>query len=187
MLWTKDRTLFSRYFPQNLVFIKYSHWIHNRTNDRGNFGAGDGLGGHADGITASDRLTNQLLCVQGKGWLASRRGDNSCRPGCGDPVPCIIRIRFLMRKILRPSFWKIVLAATLLYASSALWRAYVIRRISDTFPLGFPFQFYLAWGPCPPGEICFEINWLYLVLDMLIWYVISAFIVQWLKDRRSAR
>jgi hypothetical protein len=23
MLWSKDRTLFSRYFPQNLVFIEY--------------------------------------------------------------------------------------------------------------------------------------------------------------------
>ena len=96
-----------------------------------------------------------------------------------------MHIGFAMRSILKPNFWKIVLAVSLLYASSVLWRAYVIRRISDTFPLGFPFQFYLAWGPCPPGESCFEFNWLYLVFDVLIWYVISAFIVQWLKGQRS--
>ena len=91
-----------------------------------------------------------------------------------------------MLRLLKPNLWKIVLAVILLYISSALWRAYVIRRISDTFLHGFPFQFYVAWGPCPPGEICFEFNWLYLVLDLLIWYVISAFIVQWLRGRRSA-
>jgi hypothetical protein len=89
-----------------------------------------------------------------------------------------------MRSFLKPNLWKILLTVILLYASSALWRAYVIRRISDTFPHGFPFQFYLAWGPCPPEEICFEFNWLFLVFDITIWYCVSAFIVQWIKNRR---
>ena len=91
-----------------------------------------------------------------------------------------------MRSFLKPNLWKIALTVILLYASSALWRAYIIRRISDTFPHGFPFQFYLAWGPCPPGEICFEVNWLFLVFDISIWYLVSAFIVQWIKNRRLA-
>ena len=82
-----------------------------------------------------------------------------------------------MLSFLKPSFWKIVLTILLFYASSELWRAYVIRRISDTFPRGFPFQYYLGWGPCPPAETCFEFRWLYLVLDVLIWYAVSAWVV----------
>ena len=89
-----------------------------------------------------------------------------------------------MRSILKPNFWKLALTILLFYASGALWRAYVVRRISDTFPQGFPFQFYLAWGPCPAGEICFEFNWLFLVFDLSIWYFVSAFVVQWIKDQR---
>jgi hypothetical protein len=91
-----------------------------------------------------------------------------------------------MRNILKPNLWKIVLAITLFFASSALWRGYVTSRISDTFPHGFPFQFYLAWGPCRPEEICFEFKWLFLVFDIGIWYFVSAFIVQWIKNRRLA-
>ena len=138
------------------------------------------------GLAARDRFANQLLCIQGKGWRAGGGWDNSCHPGCRDPVPRIIHIELCMRSFLKPDLWKLLLTIILLYASSALWRAYVISRISDTFPHGFPFQFYLAWGPCPPGEICFEFNWLYLVFDMGIWYFVSAFLVQWIKNRRLA-
>ena len=88
-----------------------------------------------------------------------------------------------MANILKPTLWKIGLAAGLLYASSALWRAFVISRISDTFPQGFPFQFYMAWGPCPPGQVCSEFNGLFLLLDILIWYAVSAFIVGHLQKR----
>jgi hypothetical protein len=101
-----------------------------------------------------------------------------------DPVPCIIGIVFPIRNILKPNFWKVAFTAILLYVSGALWRAYVIRHISDTFPYGFPFQFYLAWGPCPPGDICFEFNWISLLWDVLIWYVLSAFVVHWFTARR---
>jgi hypothetical protein len=93
---------------------------------------------------------------------------------------------FSLRNILSPNFRKVALTVILLWVSSALWRAYVIRRISDTFPHGFPFQFYLAWGPCPPGQACFEFNALSLVFDVILWYLISAFIVQWLRGRRTA-
>jgi len=82
-----------------------------------------------------------------------------------------------MKTILKPSVQKIISTLALLYISSVLWRAYIISTISDTFPMGFPFQFFLAWGPCQPGQNCSEFNWLYLVLDMLFWYVISAFAV----------
>jgi hypothetical protein len=67
--------------------------------------------------------------------------------------------------------------------ASLLWRSYVISTISDTFPWGFPVQFYLAWGPCPPGESCSEFNGLWLFLDILIWYVVSTFIIHTFKKK----
>lgn len=89
-----------------------------------------------------------------------------------------------MLTFLKPSLWKILAAAALFYASSYLWRAYTMSRISDTFPRGFPFEYYMAWGPCPPGEICSEFNSLYLLLDILIWYIVGAFLVDRLQKRR---
>lgn len=87
-------------------------------------------------------------------------------------------------KFLKPNLLKIVLAIALLVVTGYLWRMFVISRISDTFPWGFPFQYYLAWGPCPPGETCFEFNWLFLILDVLLWYGIAAFLVDRVQKRR---
>lgn len=82
-----------------------------------------------------------------------------------------------MFQFLKPGLWKIILAILLFLGSSALWSAIVPRFISDTFPTGFPFQFYLAWGPCPGGQVCSEFNGLYLILDLVIWYAVSVLIV----------
>jgi hypothetical protein len=82
-----------------------------------------------------------------------------------------------MKAIFKPSVQKIIPTLALLYISSALWRAYIISTISDTFPVGFPLQFFLVWGPCQAGQNCSEFNWLNLVLDMLFWYVVSALII----------
>lgn len=87
-----------------------------------------------------------------------------------------------MLNFLKPTFWKILLALVLFTATSFLWRAYVISRISDTFPVGFPLQFYLAWGPCPPGQNCSEFNGALLLLDVVLWYTISAWIVHRLRS-----
>jgi len=89
-----------------------------------------------------------------------------------------------MFNFLKPTLWKVIATIGLLYVSSLLWRAYVISRISDTFPMGFPFQFYLGWGPCPPGDICSEFNGIYLLLDVLIWYAVGAWTVDRLRGRR---
>lgn len=45
-----------------------------------------------------------------------------------------------------------------------------------SFPVGFPFQFFLSWGPCQPGENCSEFNGLFLVFDIVIWYVVGAWL-----------
>jgi hypothetical protein len=83
----------------------------------------------------------------------------------------------LLKTFLRPSLAKIILTSAFLVLSSYLWHLYVISTISDTFPWGFPLQFYLGWGPCPPGEICSERNIFYLIIDILFWYGVSAFLV----------
>jgi uncharacterized membrane protein (DUF106 family) len=82
-----------------------------------------------------------------------------------------------MKILLKPTILKIILAFVLFIVFSWLWRMYILSTISDTFPLGFPLQFFLAWGPCQAGENCSEFNGLWLALDVLFWYVISAFAV----------
>ena len=90
-----------------------------------------------------------------------------------------------MKAIFKPTFLKILLTLVLLVVSSYLWRMYVIARISDTFPWGFPLQFYLAWGPCPPGKICSETNFFFFILDVLFWYIASAFLVSGIANVRA--
>ena len=82
-----------------------------------------------------------------------------------------------MKEIFKPDPGKIALALLLLIASSILSRAFVLSRISDTFPLGFPAQFFISWGPCLPGQNCSEFNIVFLLLDVIIWYAISALAV----------
>ena len=90
-----------------------------------------------------------------------------------------------MIRILKPNLWKLGLTLGLFSISSIFWRAYVISRISDTFPMGFPLQFYLSWGPCQAGQNCSESNWVFLIVDILIWYLISASIVDRIKRKAS--
>jgi len=81
-----------------------------------------------------------------------------------------------MKTLLKPTLPKILLAFLLFALFNYLWRMYIVSTISDTFPWGFPLQFYLAWGPCPSGEVCNESNFLYFIVDILFWYIVSAFL-----------
>ena len=91
-----------------------------------------------------------------------------------------------MKNFLKPGTLKIILAFVLFFAASYLWRMFIISSISDTFPWGFPLQFYLAWGPCPPGKTCVEFNGWWLLIDIVIWYVISALIIRLPSKRNVA-
>jgi len=62
---------------------------------------------------------------------------------------------------------------------------YIISTISDTFPLGFPLQFFLSWGPCRAGQICSESNGLYLAVDVIFWYIVGAVLVSWIQKSRD--
>jgi len=90
------------------------------------------------------------------------------------------------KTLLKPTLLKIILMIVFFVLSSFLWRQYVISHISDTFPWGFPFQFYLAWGPCQSGEICSEFNGIWLVIDLVIWYAISGFTHNLVKKQNSS-
>lgn len=82
-----------------------------------------------------------------------------------------------MKAIFKPTFLKLLLGFVLFVSFSYLWRMYVIATISDTFPWGFPLQFYMGWGPCPPGQLCSETNYFFLLLDIVFWYLVSGVIV----------
>jgi len=82
-----------------------------------------------------------------------------------------------MSTLLKPTLFKIILTFALLALSSYLWRIYIISTISDTFPWGFPLRFYLAWGPCQQGFSCSESNIFYLIIDIVFWYIVSAFVI----------
>lgn len=81
-----------------------------------------------------------------------------------------------MIQFLKDNLRTILLALALMLVSGLLWSLYLTARVSDTFPLGFPFRFFLTWGPCPPGHSCTEFNIFNLILDFLLWYAVSAFI-----------
>jgi hypothetical protein len=83
----------------------------------------------------------------------------------------------IIENLFAPSLAKIVLTFILFILSSYLWRMVVVFAISDTFPWGFPLQFYLAWGPCPPGQVCSESHFFYLIIDILFWYMGSALLI----------
>jgi len=91
----------------------------------------------------------------------------------------------IMKAIFKPTFLKILLALVLFAVSSYLWRIYVISTVSDTFPWGFPLQFYMGWGPCPPGQICSESNFLFLILDLVFWYMVAGFVVTRISNGRT--
>ena len=90
-----------------------------------------------------------------------------------------------MKTLLRLSLSKIILTFALFGLSSYLWRIYITSAISDTFPWGFPLQFYLGWGRCPPGQMCSESNTFFFILDLVFWYIVSGFLVSKLARVRA--
>jgi hypothetical protein len=82
-----------------------------------------------------------------------------------------------IKLLFKPSLPKVAAAFVLFIVSSWLSRMYVVSTISDTFPFGFPLRFFLAWGPCRVGENCSEFKALYLISDLVFWYIIGAFLV----------
>ena len=90
-----------------------------------------------------------------------------------------------MKTFLKPTLLKVSLALVLFVITSWLWRMFTRATIMDLDLWGFPLAFFTAWGPCPPDEMCSESNALYLVLDIVFWYLISA-LGNWLIQRKKS-
>jgi hypothetical protein len=56
-----------------------------------------------------------------------------------------------------------------------VWPAIIESIITDWYPSGFPFTIH-AVGLCPPPGDCIDFRWIALVLDIVLWYLISAVI-----------
>ena len=82
-----------------------------------------------------------------------------------------------MKALLKPSLTKILLALGLFIVASFLWKYTFGLVIMDVNYFGWPLHYLTTWGPCRAGENCSEFNGMYLVFDLLFWYMIGAWIV----------
>ena len=49
--------------------------------------------------------------------------------------------------------------------------------ITDWYPVGYPFTIH-ARGYCAPTYVCVEFRLIALIIDIVFWYVLSAFVIQ---------
>ena len=77
----------------------------------------------------------------------------------------------------KPSLPKLAAALVLFFAVDWLWRITIGRVIMDVSYFGLPLRYLIAWGPCQAGQDCSEFNGVYLGLDLVFWYIISAALV----------
>jgi len=88
-----------------------------------------------------------------------------------------------MKTLFKPSLLKIAVAFVLFIVFSWLWQITFGLVIMDTSYYGVPLHYFVAWGPCQAGQNCSEFNVLYLALDIIFWYVISAILVSWFQKK----
>jgi hypothetical protein len=86
---------------------------------------------------------------------------------------------------LKPTVLKIVLTFILFIAVDWLWRNTLGRFIMDVSYSGIPLHYFTAWGPCQAGENCSEFNGLNLVLDLIFWYIVSAFFISRFQKKKE--
>ncbi len=55
--------------------------------------------------------------------------------------------------------------------------------LADYAALGFPFAFEESWGPCPPGGTCSSFNPLFLLVDVLAWYLFTCALIHQARKR----
>jgi len=78
--------------------------------------------------------------------------------------------------LLFPTPKKLILAAILFFVFGwIVWPMTIESIITDWYPVGFPFTIH-AIGLCPPPGDCIDFRWIALILDGILWYLISAVI-----------
>jgi hypothetical protein len=76
---------------------------------------------------------------------------------------------------LSPALGKIVLDIVLFYIFGWIIKPMTIFG-TDWYPVGFPFTVY-AEGFCLPDYVCVEFRWIAFIVNLIIWYMVSAFII----------
>jgi hypothetical protein len=82
---------------------------------------------------------------------------------------------FSKESFLIPSPSKFILAIALAYIFGWIIKPMTIL-VTDWYPVGFPFTVY-AEGFCLPSYICVEFRWIAFIINLVIWYILSAFII----------
>ena len=89
-----------------------------------------------------------------------------------------------MIAFLKPTLWKLILGLFLFFISDCLWRFTIGLSIMDVSYFGQPWHYFIAWGPCQAGQNCSEFHGMYLILDLVFWYLISAAFMTWLWRKK---
>ena len=75
-----------------------------------------------------------------------------------------------------PTTRKLILAAALFFISGwVVWPTIIESQMTDWFPVGFPLVIR-AGGYC--AGVCVEFRWISLVIDGIVWYLVSALIIR---------
>jgi hypothetical protein len=87
-----------------------------------------------------------------------------------------------IKHFLKPDWRKIVIFVVLFIAIFLI--GYYKYLTLDSWTFGIPFEFSSGYGPCPyPNVIeCNKNNFIFLVLDIIIWYILSCLII-WVYDK----
>ncbi|MBI5297321.1 MAG: hypothetical protein HY869_17725 [Chloroflexi bacterium] len=88
-----------------------------------------------------------------------------------------------MLKFLKPSLLKIVVALVLFLGLTWLWGLKNMFIMDASFH-GVPLTYFTVWGPCQVGQNCSEFNNVNFALDIVFWYLVSAFGVELIQRWR---
>ena len=67
-----------------------------------------------------------------------------------------------------------------------VYPAYRATGPTDFYPVGFP-AIIRAGGFCPPDFVCVEFSWIPVIIDLAVWYLVSAIIVMLAKKIRTQK
>ena len=90
-----------------------------------------------------------------------------------------------MLKFLRPSALKIAVPLVLFISLTWLWGFIGNMFIMDASFYGVPLKFFTAWGPCQIGQDCSDFNGINLLLDLVFWYLVCAFVIERFNKKKQ--
>lgn len=86
-------------------------------------------------------------------------------------------------RFLKPSLARLILTTALFLVTGYFWK---FSGIMDIYPFGLPFFATVATYNCGPSiDPCTEVRWGGLVADLVIWYLVSAFVVERFNKKKQ--